>query len=78
MAIEDLYELIRKDNVCLFIGAGFSLYAGYPSGGKLSEIIYNSLTEDEKKKVYEHSGLSKLAQDFITIKNGNRDELIQS
>ncbi|MFC3563561.1 SIR2 family protein [Pedobacter jamesrossensis] len=76
MDIEDLYELIRKDNVCLFIGAGFSLYAGYPSGGTLAKIIFNSLTEEEKNKVYENSGLSKLAQDFITLKNGSRNELI--
>lgn len=43
-----LFELIRKEDIVLFIGAGFSLKAGYPGGNRLAEIIYNDLPIQRK------------------------------
>lgn len=37
MEKERIFELIRKEEVLLFAGAGLSRYAGYPSGKELAE-----------------------------------------
>ena len=36
---ESLFELIRKEEVVLFVGAGLSIYAGFPSG-KVSGLLF--------------------------------------
>jgi hypothetical protein len=48
---DKIFELIRKEQVALWIGSGFSLYAGYPSGKELSQIIYDSLSISEREDV---------------------------
>jgi hypothetical protein len=67
-----LFELIRKEEVVLFLGAGFSLKAGYPSGKELSEKIYNSLKRGERKLIQQNLGLPELTEEFVQIKNGDR------
>lgn len=67
VTIEKLYELIRREDVCLFIGAGFSLYAGYPNGWQLAEKIYQDATPDFQKHLNKDVTLSKLAQDYVTL-----------
>ena len=36
---ERLFELISKEDVILFAGAGLSMYAGYPNGNGLRSIF---------------------------------------
>jgi len=40
---EDLFNYIRKEEVVIWAGAGFSKYAGYPLGGELKDLIFNAL-----------------------------------
>lgn len=72
-----LFELIRQEEVVLFVGAGFSVKAGYPSGKDLSQIIYNSLNATEKEAVSSNLPLSTLAEEFVQVRLGLRNPLIQ-
>lgn len=77
MSKQRIFELIRKEEAALFVGAGMSLYAGYPSGAKLSEILYNSLTSDLQKDINFSTDLPKLAEDIYYLKGGNKNFLIE-
>ncbi|TAF08841.1 MAG: hypothetical protein EAZ75_10155 [Flavobacteriia bacterium] len=77
MSKQRIFELIRKEEAALFVGAGMSLYAGYPSGAKLAEIIYNNLTSDLQKDINLSTDLPKLAEDIYYLKGGNKNFLIE-
>lgn len=77
MSKQRIFELIRKEEAALFVGAGMSLYAGYPSGAKLAEILYNNLTSDLQKDIYLSTDLPKLAEDIYYLKGGNKNFLIE-
>lgn len=77
MSKQRILELIRKEEIALFAGAGMSLYAGYPSGEALAEIIYNKLTADLKEQIEFSKDLPKLANDIYNIKGGNKNYLIE-
>lgn len=76
MAKERLFELIREEDVVLFVGAGFSLYADYPSGAKLAEIIYNKLTKEEREEIDFTNDLSKLTEDIYHLKRQNNNLIL--
>lgn len=78
MAKERIFELIRNEEVVLFVGAGMSMYAGCPSGAKLAEILHNGLTEELKKDVTLNYDLSKLAEEICNIKAGNKNYLFST
>ncbi|PVH24720.1 SIR2 family protein [Sphingobacterium corticibacter] len=48
MELNELYELIRHQQVCLFVGSGLSLYAGMPSSKGLIEQLKDDLSEENK------------------------------
>lgn len=77
MSKERIFELIRKEEAALFVGAGMSLYAGYPSGVNLAEILYNNLTKDLQKQLNFTTDLPKLAQEIYYLKNCNKNYLIE-
>lgn len=66
MEISELYNLIRKEPVCLFVGSGFSLYAGMPSAGKLINDLLDSLTLNQRKKFAQTADLRKFTDDYET------------
>ena len=41
--VDSLCQLIRDEKVLLWVGSGFSKYAGYPTGRELSPILLSSL-----------------------------------
>ena len=61
MSKERIFELIRKEETALFVGAGMSLYAGYPSGVQLAKILYNNLTKDLQEQLNFTTDLPKLS-----------------
>lgn len=77
MSKERVFELIRKEEAALFLGAGMSLYAGYPSGVKLAEVLYENLTTDLQQQITYTTDLPKLAEDIYYIKGGNKNYLIE-
>lgn len=74
---ENLFELIRKENVIVWAGAGMSLYAGFPSGKELCEILLQNLNPREKEIINPHLSLPELAEEFYRIKGSNKNELIR-
>ena len=46
---QHIIELIRKGDVILFVGAGFSIDAGAPKGKELCDMIYQALPDRIKK-----------------------------
>lgn len=77
MSKESLFKYIRNEEVVLWAGAGLSLYAGYPSGKALGEIIIDNLTTEEKASINCNLSLPDLVEDFIRIKNGNKNNLFK-
>lgn len=76
MAQQRLFELIRAEDVVLFVGAGFSLYAGYPSGASLGKIIFEKLSSTEKREIEFTDNLPKLCEDIYNLK-GSKDFLFK-
>ncbi|WPU96230.1 SIR2 family protein [Mucilaginibacter sabulilitoris] len=75
MSETELFEAIRREDVVIFAGAGFSRYAGYPTGGQLGQYLFDALTAQEQKKVNVHAPLDHLAEDIVRLKHGSRDLL---
>ncbi len=73
MSQEDLFEAIRKEDVVVFAGAGFSRYAGYPVGGRLAEMLVERLTPDQKLKISVGAPLDYLSEEIIRVNFGSRD-----
>lgn len=77
MGKERVFELIRKEDVVLFVGAGMSMYAGYPSGAALSKIFYDNLSKDLKSDIEFTEDLPKLTDDIYYLKGGDKNYLLQ-
>ena len=73
---EKLFDLIRKEEVVLWIGAGFSLNAGIPSGKQLVDTIYHSFTETELKLVEDNLSLADISETYINLR-GDKNSLIE-
>ncbi|HVS92334.1 MAG TPA: SIR2 family protein [Mucilaginibacter sp.] len=71
MDLQNLFKLVRKGDVAIWVGAGFSMYAGYPSGEKLKKIIYSELA------THSHDLLSRISH-FKEIITTNYDCLIEN
>jgi hypothetical protein len=76
MELDNLLKLIRKEEVAIWAGAGFSLYAGFPSGKQLCEILLESLTESERQKIDANLRLPDLTEQYFRIKGDNSNALI--
>lgn len=74
---ESLFELIRKEEVILFVGAGLSIYAGFPSGNELKKIFIENLTLKEKENIDLEQKLDSLTEDIYRIKGNNKNFLIE-
>lgn len=66
--LESIYELIRKEEVVLWIGAGFSKYAGYPMGGELAKILYDNLSLEEQRDVAPSEPFENIAQAYVDFR----------
>ena len=68
----DLFELIRKEEVVLWAGAGLSCYAGFPTGWKLSQIYYESLSTEEQALIDPNMSLPFLTEEISRIKKDEK------
>ncbi|TDP59518.1 SIR2 family NAD-dependent protein deacylase [Flavobacterium dankookense] len=76
MSKESLFNHVRNEDVVIWAGAGLSLYAGYPSGEQLKNILIDNLTANEISEINTSQNLPELAEDIYRIKNHNRNFLI--
>jgi len=73
--LDSLCKLIREQKVILWVGSGFSSYAGYPTGSELSSIILSAtgkLPSDDPDP--SSVSLKKIADYYAALKG--RDSLI--
>lgn len=78
MSKERIFELVRNEELILFIGAGMSLYAGYPSGAALAKILHENLPSDLKEEITLTWDLSVLAEDIYQVKGKNKNYLLET
>lgn len=72
---EKLLNKIRNNEVVLWVGAGFSKYAGVPMGGELVEEIKSSATSSEKELLRYFNTLPEVAEEFVKMRNNKKTEL---
>lgn len=72
---ETLFRAVRRSEVLLWAGSGFSLYAGYPSGWGLVQILHQGLTPSQQKLLNPNDPLPRYAEQYINLHNGRRNEL---
>ncbi|WP_432327985.1 SIR2 family NAD-dependent protein deacylase [Mucilaginibacter sp. P25] len=77
MSLQSLFNAIRREDTALWVGAGFSLYAGYPGGGKLQDILFKSLNTEEQSQLPANSSLKQTSAALVTFRGGSRNELNQ-
>lgn len=75
MGTDHLFKLIRQEDCALWIGAGFSLYAGYPGGAELRNLIFKELSTEEQNQLRLEDSLKKISQSLVTFRNGSRNQL---
>ena len=62
---EDLFSLVRREQVSLFIGAGFSKEAGAPSVCDLRKAILAKIYDVEKREAHKNDSLAVLSNFFV-------------
>lgn len=78
MEKENLFELIRSEEVLIWAGAGMSLNSGYPSGKELCNLLYNNLTVAEKKLFENNYNLLDISEQIFRIRGHNRNYIIKT
>lgn len=74
---EKLIEFVRKEEVTLFIGAGFSIETGAPSVWDLKQAILEKFYNQQRKTELENADLSEISEAFVEEEcTGSREELI--
>lgn len=59
----------------MWVGSGFSIYAGYPSGWGLVQQLHDGLTPSQKLLLNPNDFLPRYAEQYITLHDGRRNEL---
>ncbi|HEY4197366.1 MAG TPA: SIR2 family protein, partial [Mucilaginibacter sp.] len=77
MVENDLFEAIRREDVVIFAGAGFSGYAGYPLGSSLGKELFDALLPGEQTEELKALPLDYLAEQIVRIRHGSRDLINQ-
>ncbi len=70
--LDSLCKLIRQEKVILWVGSGFSSYAGYPTGKKLCSILLSELEKLPNNDP--NCSLKEIADNYVKVKG--RDALI--
>jgi hypothetical protein len=71
----ELFQLIRKGDCILFVGAGLSKEAGYPDGAELAMLLRREI-RDAQFVPDDDAPLSDVAQAFEASKNHSRADLL--
>jgi hypothetical protein len=72
---EMLFRAVMRNEVLLWAGSGFSLYAGYPSGWGLGQILHDGLTPSQRPMLDPNDPLPRYVEHYVTLHNERRNEL---
>lgn len=74
---EKLIEFVRKEEVTIFVGAGFSIETGAPSVWDLKQAILEKFYNHQRKIELENADLAEISEAFVEEEcTGSREELI--
>lgn len=76
MEFDKIFEIVRKEDAVLWVGSGFSLYAGYPSGQQLADSIYNNLLPKDQVEMAPNLPLSEVAEQYVRLMGGSKTGLV--
>lgn len=74
---KSLIKHIRREEVSLFVGSGFSIEASAPSVSQLKELILNDFDDEDLKSQHIDDGLAELSNFYVNEQCvGSRNQLI--
>uniref|UniRef100_UPI00046801EF SIR2 family NAD-dependent protein deacylase n=1 Tax=Myroides odoratimimus TaxID=76832 RepID=UPI00046801EF len=73
--IDRIFDIIKNEDAVLFVGAGLSIGAGYPTGPQLCDILYESLSDTEKSDIGKSNNLSDMTEDIVNIRKSKNEML---
>ncbi|CAI8819600.1 SIR2 family NAD-dependent protein deacylase [Bacillus pseudomycoides] len=76
LALSQLISKIRKKEVILWAGAGFSIYTNLPTGGQLASKIISELPEQYHEDL-KYKTLPEVAEEFVMLNGGTKRELFR-
>ncbi|MHB8162746.1 MAG: SIR2 family NAD-dependent protein deacylase [Methanoregula sp.] len=71
--LNELCQLIRDEKVLLWVGSGFSSYAGYPTGRELTSLLLSQVRNSSDKLSNPESILLNEAADYFVESNSRKD-----
>jgi elongation factor P hydroxylase len=74
MKINELYEIIRKEGVCLWVGSACSMYAGFPNVTSLKTILNEQFRTKHHEALDESKSLREFTEDYVTL--SSREDLV--
>jgi hypothetical protein len=75
---DEIISKIRRGEIILWVGSGFSRLAGYPTGSELANIIKEKLNPSEKQYFENKSNLDEVTEEFVQIRKRGELESILS
>lgn len=78
MSVDRIIQKVRNKDVILWVGSGFSLYAGMPRVDDIKEEILGRCDEEEQKVLNQIQNLSEFCQTFVEMRSGSKHELLAS
>ena len=75
MNMERVIQKVRENDVVLWIGSGYSLYAGMPTVGNLKELIMGVCSEEERGYLEKISSLHEFSSTFVNMRGGSENDL---
>ncbi|MED3525142.1 SIR2 family protein [Bacillus thuringiensis] len=76
LALSQLISKVRKKEVILWAGAGFSMYTNLPTGGQLASKIISELPEQYHEDL-KYKALPEVAEEFVMLNGGTKRELFR-
>ena len=74
-AKETLFRAVRRGEVLLWVGSGFSYYAGYPLAQQLVQELHTELTPSQQEQLDSSWSLPRYAEAYFELYRGNRHQL---
>ena len=74
--MEKLIKKIRRGEVILWAGAGFSYYTSLPTGNELANKIVEEMPAEYREE-FENKSLPEVSEEFVQMNHGSKTELMR-
>ena len=73
---DEIISKMRRGELILWVGSGFSNLAGYPTGSQLTKTIKDKLNPDEKQYFDNKFNFDEVAEEFVQLRSRKELEFI--